>query len=115
MMPSIIEIQSMTKRYKNADYHSLQDIELSIPKGSVFRLLLTNGARKTTLISILCVLIKATSGSFTIDGLSPEKQLREIKSKIGIVPQEYALYPTLTAYENLMYFGSLYKDRKSVV
>src|SRR5690554_2163862 len=108
MMPSIIEIQSMTKRYKNADYHSLQGIDLSIPKGSVFGLLGTNGAGKTTLISILCGLIKATSGSFTIDGLSPEKQLREIKSKIGIVPQEYALYPTLTAYENLMYFGSLY-------
>lgn len=112
MMPSIIEIQSMTKRYKNADYHSLQGIDLSIPKGSVFGLLGTNGAGKTTLISILCGLIKATSGSFTIDGLSPEKQLREIKSKIGIVPQEYALYPTLTAYENLMYFGSLYNIPK---
>ena len=112
MNPSIIEINALVKQYKNADFQSLQGVDLSIPKGAIFGLLGPNGAGKTTLISILCGLIKPTSGSFTIDGLYPEKNAKEIKNKIGIVPQEYALYPTLTAYENLMYFGSLYDISK---
>lgn len=112
MNPSIIEINTLVKQYKNADFQSLQGVDLSIPKGAIFGLLGPNGAGKTTLISILCGLIKPTSGSFSIGGLYPEKNAKEIKNKIGIVPQEYALYPTLTAYENLMYFGSLYNISK---
>jgi ABC-2 type transport system ATP-binding protein len=57
---------------------------------------------------MLSGLIKPTSGHFTIDGLSPQKNGFKLRQIIGIVPQEYALYPTLTARENLMFFGSLY-------
>src|SRR5690606_23630661 len=57
---------------------------------------------------MLCGLIKPTSGSYTINGLSPRNRLNSIKNITGIVPQKYALYPTLTARENLMFFGSLY-------
>lgn len=57
---------------------------------------------------MLCNLIKPTSGSFKINQLSPKDHLNDIKKIIGIVPQEYALYPTLTAKENLLFFGSLY-------
>lgn len=104
----MIEIQQLSKKYKDADVYSVKDLSLNIETGEIFGLLGPNGAGKTTLISLLCSLLKPTSGSFTIDGLSYKNQQRQIKKIIGIVPQEYALYPTLTAYENLVYFGSMY-------
>lgn len=88
--------------------YSLDNFSLDIKEGQIFGLLGPNGAGKTTLISILCGLIKPNSGSFTIDGLVYAKNANDIKKIIGVVPQEYALYPTLTARENLLYFGSMY-------
>lgn len=88
--------------------YSLKDFSLTITEGQIFGLLGPNGAGKTTLISILCGLIKPTSGNFSIDNLTYAKNSNDIKKIIGVVPQEYALYPTLTARENLMYFGSMY-------
>ena len=107
-MKSIIQISNLSKIYKDAETYSLDDFSLDIKEGQIFGLLGPNGAGKTTLISILCGLIKPTSGSFTIDNLVYAKNANEIKKIIGVVPQEYALYPTLTARENLLYFGSMY-------
>lgn len=104
----IIEIQSLSKKYKEADFFSVNNLSLSVNKGEIFGLLGPNGAGKTTLISMLCGLIKPTSGSFTIEGHTYKNDAYAIKKTIGVVPQEYALYPTLTARENLMYFGSMY-------
>jgi len=104
----IIQIQSLSKKYKDADEFSLNDLTLSIYEGQIFGLLGPNGAGKTTLISLLCGLIKPTSGSFTINNLMYSDNANAIKKVIGVVPQEYALYPTLTAKENLLYFGSMY-------
>ncbi|KGO91312.1 multidrug ABC transporter ATPase [Flavobacterium subsaxonicum WB 4.1-42 = DSM 21790] len=83
-------------------------MSLDVVKGEIFGLLGPNGAGKTTLISMLCGLVKPTLGSFTIQGLNYHDNAHAIKKIIGVVPQEYALYPTLTARENLMYFGSMY-------
>lgn len=98
---------------------SLNDFTLTINEGEIFGLLGPNGAGKTTLISILCGLIKPTTGTFTINNLTYSSNANEIKKIIGVVPQEYALYPTLTARENLEYFGSMYglkgKDLKEKV
>lgn len=107
VLKPIIQISSLSKKYKDAEMYSLNDFTLTIKEGQIFGLLGPNGAGKTTLISMLCGLIKPTSGSFTIDGLTYSKNSGEIKKIIGVVPQEYALYPTLTARENLMYFGSM--------
>lgn len=104
----IIHISQLYKKYKDADDFSVNDLSLSIEKGEIFGLLGPNGAGKTTLISMLCGLIKPTSGMFSIDGLTYDKDATNIKKTIGVVPQEYALYPTLTARENLRYFGSMY-------
>ncbi len=104
----IIEIQSLSKKYKEADFFSVNNLSLSVNKGEIFGLLGPNGAGKTTLISMLCGLIKPTTGSFTIEGHTYKNDAHAIKKTIGVVPQEYALYPTLTARENLMYFGSMY-------
>ncbi|WP_348799541.1 ABC transporter ATP-binding protein [Flavobacterium adhaerens] len=107
-MKPIIQISNLTKLYKDADAFSLNDFSMEVQEGDIFGLLGPNGAGKTTLISILCGLIKSTSGSFIIDGLNYSDNAHLIKKIIGVVPQEYALYPTLTAKENLMYFGSMY-------
>ncbi|MRX69667.1 ABC-2 type transport system ATP-binding protein [Flavobacterium resistens] len=107
-MNSIIKIESLSKKYKDADQFSLNDVSLEINEGQIFGLLGPNGAGKTTLISMLCGLIKPTSGHFSIDDLDYHHHAAKIKKIIGVVPQEYALYPTLTARENLHYFGSMY-------
>ena len=118
-MKPIIQISSLSKKYKDAEMFSLNNFTLTINEGQIFGLLGPNGAGKTTLISILCGLIKPTTGTFTIDNLTYSSNADEIKKIIGVVPQEYALYPTLTARENLEYFGSMYglkgKDLKEKV
>lgn len=104
----MIQIQQLSKKYKDADEFSVFNLDLNIEEGEIFGILGPNGAGKTTLISMLCSLIKPTSGSFTINNLNYTNNKRELKQLIGIVPQEYSLYSSLTAYENLFYFGSMY-------
>ncbi|MEX2349720.1 MAG: ABC transporter ATP-binding protein [Flavobacteriaceae bacterium] len=106
-MSTAIEIKSLYKKYKNADTFSVKDLSVSVAKGEIFGLLGPNGAGKTTLISMLCGLLKPSSGELLVFGKSYKNQSSEIKKIIGIVPQDIALYPTLTARENLMYFGSM--------
>ena len=108
MKDPIIEIKSLSKKYREADFFSVNNLSMEVSKGEIFGLLGPNGAGKTTLISMLCGLVKPTAGSFTINGHSYNDNARDIKNIMGVVPQEYALYPTLTARENLMYFGSMY-------
>lgn len=108
MSNPIIQINALYKKYKDSDFFSVNNLNLSIEENEIFGLLGPNGAGKTTLISMLCGLIKPTSGKFTINGLSYDNKATQIKKIIGVVPQEYALYPTLTARENLRYFGSMY-------
>lgn len=105
---SIIETHQLYKKYKGAENFSVNNVSLEIEKGEIFGLLGPNGAGKTTLISVLSGLVKPTSGTYKINGLSPKSNLGKIKKITGIVPQEYALYPTLTAKENLIFFGSIY-------
>ncbi|MEM9142504.1 MAG: ABC transporter ATP-binding protein [Bacteroidota bacterium] len=104
----MIQINNLSKKYKGSDFYSVRDLSLNISEGEIFGLLGPNGAGKTTLISMLCALLKPSSGDFEIDGLNYSENENALKQRIGTVPQEYALYPSLTAYENLMYFGSMY-------
>lgn len=104
----IITLEKVSKLYKNADTFSLKDLTLHIKEQEIFGLLGPNGAGKTTLISILCGLIDPTFGTVKVGGFDIKKNRRDIQRIIGIVPQEYALYPNLTGRENLIYFGRLY-------
>jgi ABC-2 type transport system ATP-binding protein len=104
----IIQISGLSKQYKGAEMPALDGFTLTIYESQIFGLLGPNGAGKTTLISMLCGLVKPTSGEFTISGLTYSDNANQIKQIIGVVPQEYALYPTLSAKENLLYFGSMY-------
>ena len=104
----IIEIRDLSKTYKGSDEPAIRSISLHINENEIFGLLGPNGAGKTTAISILCGLFPPTSGEVTIDGMDIRTDLDRIRHIIGVVPQEIALYPTLTARENLTFFGNMY-------
>lgn len=112
-----IQCHNLSKSYDGKKTFVIQDFNLDISKGEIFGLLGPNGAGKTTLISMMCGLLSPTSGEILINNLNFKSHKTSIQKKIGVVPQEYALYPTLTAYENLEFFGSLYnlhgKDLKN--
>lgn len=103
-----IQVEHLTKIYKGSAGPAVDNISFSIPDTSIFGLLGPNGAGKTTTISVLCGLINPSEGDVKVAGLSLKDQLAEIKKIIGVVPQDIALYPTLTAYENLQYIGNMY-------
>lgn len=101
-----IKIENLVKKY-NENY-AVNSISFDINRGELFGLLGPNGAGKSTTISILSGLIKPTNGSVYIDGSDIVKNPMAAKKVIGLVPQEIALYPTLTARENLMFWGRMY-------
>lgn len=109
-MPSkaIIEVRDLTKIYRGSEDAAVKGISFDISQGEIFGLLGPNGAGKTTTISILCGLFRATRGSVTIDGMDIHSNTNRIKHIIGVVPQDVALYPTLTPWENLTFFGNMY-------
>src|SRR5690554_768190 len=110
-MPFIysIEIKNLQKKYEGAEQKAMENLSLQFKKGKISGLLGPNGAGKTTTISILCGLVKADSGDAKVLGLNAGSEMLRIKRKIGIIPQQIALYPQLTAKENLKYIGKLYK------
>jgi ABC-2 type transport system ATP-binding protein len=104
----IIEIRQLSKTYKGADEPAVKSVSLDIFPNEIFGLLGPNGAGKTTTISILCGLFPSSGGTILIDGYDIGTEIHKIKQIIGAVPQEIALYPTLTARENLTFFGNMY-------
>lgn len=105
---TMIVIDQITKRYQGSKEMALRGITLNINKGEFFGLLGPNGSGKTTLISILCGLLSATSGRITINGHIVPRHFSLIKPLVNLVPQDVALYPTLTLRENLKFLGRLY-------
>ncbi|MDO3677718.1 ABC transporter ATP-binding protein [Paenibacillus ehimensis] len=103
---SFIEIRDVVKRY--GGNISVDHLNLSIRQGEVFGLLGPNGAGKSTTIKMLCGLLKIDQGEMRIEGVSVAASPLEIKRKIGLVPQELAIYENLTARENVTFFGKLY-------
>lgn len=105
-----IIIENVTKEY--GKFKALNNLSLEINEG-MFGLLGHNGAGKTTLMKMLTTLSEPTSGKITINGLDTVKDKMEIKKVIGFLPQEFNVYPDLTAYEFLDYIAKLnYIDNK---
>ncbi|MBL8165374.1 MAG: ABC transporter ATP-binding protein [Anaerolineae bacterium] len=96
------------KRKDGTEVYAVQGIDLDIYKGEVFSFLGPNGAGKTTTISMISGLLAPTKGEATIGGFSITRQPMEAKKLLGVVPQEIALYPTLSARQNLDFFGRMY-------
>ncbi len=103
---SIIEVNNVTKRFN--DKLVLDNINFKIQEGEIFGLIGPNGAGKSTLINIMTSILKSTSGDIKIGGHSITKEALKAKKYIGLVPQEIALIETVSAVDNLEFFGSLY-------
>ncbi len=103
----IIEIRNLTKRF--GELAADDDVSFEVNEGEIFGLLGPNGAGKSTLISMITTLLAPDSGEIIINGFNIKKQPKEVKKLLGLVPQEIALYPTLTARENLVFWGRMYR------
>ncbi len=106
-------VTDLVKIYPKSSDRALDGINLVIEKGEIFGLLGPNGAGKTTAISIMSTTVQPTSGSVEICGLNVLQFPSKVRNKIGLVPQDIALYATLTARENLQFFGRMYGLRGS--
>ena len=101
---NIIQVKNIIKEYQ--DNIAVDGIDLTVKQGQIYGLLGPNGAGKSTLISMICGLINKTSGEIIYE--EKTNDIRKWKENIGIVPQDFAIYPELTAEENIRFFCSLY-------
>ncbi len=108
MSVAAIEVHKLSKTYKGSAVPAVNKVTFRVQQGEIFGLLGPNGAGKTTTISILCGLVKHDSGQVIIQGLQHKSDHEKIKEIIGVVPQDIALFPALTAFENLRYIGNMY-------
>lgn len=103
---AIVEIKNLTKRFDKLT--AVNNVSLEIRQKEIFGLLGPNGAGKSTLINILTGLLKADSGTVTIFGETAKGQMNDIKRRMGVIPQDLAIYDDLTARDNIKFFASLY-------
>lgn len=107
----MIQVSSLSKSF--GKIAAVRDVSFNIEKGEIFGILGPNGAGKSTIVNILNTLLRPDSGDVVIDGINIRDNGNKIKLIMGVVPQEIALYEELTAYENLMFWGGLYRVPKS--
>jgi ABC-2 type transport system ATP-binding protein len=101
----IIQAQDLRKRY--GDRVAVDGVSITVNEGEIVGLLGPNGAGKTTTLSMLSGVIAPDSGWVSIAGHDLAKSPRKARERLGLVPQSLALYPTLTAIENLLFFGRM--------
>jgi ABC-2 type transport system ATP-binding protein len=106
MSEIILKADNLRKSFDGVE--AVKGISFEIEQGEIFSLLGPNGAGKTTTISMLSCLLMPTDGDAYIAGHSVRRDPNAVKRLIGVVPQEIALYPTLTARENLAFWGRMY-------
>jgi ABC-2 type transport system ATP-binding protein len=101
-------ISGLTKRFD--DLTAVDHIELTVPEGSIYGLLGPNGAGKSTTIRLLCTLLRPNEGSAKVGGFDVIESPVQVREITGVLPEEgnHTLYQTMSAYENLEYFGKLY-------
>lgn len=105
-MAVFLEMKDVVKRYGSK--LSVDHLNLEVQEGEIFGLLGPNGAGKSTSISMICGLLPKDQGSIKVDGISIEDQPLEVKRRIGLVPQDLALYEEMSAMDNVAFFAKLY-------
>jgi ABC-2 type transport system ATP-binding protein len=106
-----IECYDLTRRF--GDFTAVDTLNLKVKRGELFGFLGPNGAGKTTTIRMLTTLLLITAGKAKVAGLEVASQGALIRSRIGVVPQQFALFDELTPMENLRYIGELYGMSKT--
>ncbi len=104
----VISASDLRKRYKGSEVDALKGIDLKVYQGEFFGLLGPNSAGKTTLSSLICGLLNPTSGEILVFDKNINHKKNEVIRRIGLVPQEIALYDSLTVRENVLFFGRLH-------
>lgn len=111
---AIVEVNDLHKQFDPPKgVVAVDGVNFTIDKGEVFSLLGPNGAGKSTTISMLSCLLRPTGGDAQVDGHSILSRPQAVKEAIGVVPQDIALYPDMSARENLMFWGRMYGLRRS--
>lgn len=105
-MSIAIHCENLTKRF--GDRVAVNNLSISIPKGSIYGFLGPNGSGKSTTIRMLCGLLVPTSGTGTVLDLDVRTQSEEIKQRIGYMSQKFSLYEDLTVEENLDFYSGIY-------
>jgi len=111
-MSPVIKTHQLTKTY-NA-FKAVDNLTISVDKGEIFGLLGPNGAGKTTTVSMLCTILKPTSGTATVDGYDIVKESGKVRKSIGIVFQDPSIDDRLTGRENLLMHANLYSVPTSI-
>jgi ABC-2 type transport system ATP-binding protein len=106
MTKNIVEVGKLVKSYNGLT--AVNGVNFAIRQGEIFGLLGPNGAGKTTIISVLTCLLMPTSGTVSIAGYDIVSKAKTVKGIIGLVPQDLAVYPQLSARDNLLFFGRIY-------
>ena len=101
-----IDAISLRKSYGN--FEALRGLNLKVESGKACTIFGPNGAGKTTLIKLLATLITPSSGELRICGFDAKKEVNNIRSTIGVISHDPYLYDNLTAFENIVFFGTLY-------
>lgn len=110
-MSAIISIKNLSKTY-DGGFQALKNINLDIMKGEIIALLGPNGAGKTTLISTICGIVTPTEGQVTVDGYDIQKDYRQTRSRIGLVPQELTIETFETVNNVLEFSRGLFGKKK---
>jgi ABC-2 type transport system ATP-binding protein len=113
MMEKAIQVHNLQKRF--GEFEAVKKGNFEVQQGEIFSLLGPNGAGKSTTISMLSCLLEPSGGEAYIMGHSVKTEAPAVKASIGVVPQEIALYPDLSARENLDFWGKMYGLRGSVL
>ncbi len=112
MTESVISIKNLTKNYDGTK--AVRGISFTVKEGEVFSMVGPNGAGKTTTVEICEGIRKPTSGTIHLFGEKFSKRSKDIRERIGVLPQEFRSFERLTVKETLKYYSSLYKNKRDI-
>ncbi len=103
----------LTRRF--GKFTAVDHIDLEVDRGEIFGFLGANGAGKTTAIRMLCGLLSPSDGQAWVDGVAVHEKPEAIKRHIGYMSQKFSLYNDLTVWENLEFYGGIYRLTKQEI
>ena len=113
MTTRAIEVKNLHKAF--GQLKAVEGVSFNVEKGEIFSLLGPNGAGKTTILSMLSCLLRPDEGDALVMGHSIQKDQMGVKSTLGVVPQDIALYEDMSARENLVFWARMYGLRGEVL
>ncbi len=112
-MPPLIHARGLTKRF--GDFTAVDGIDFAVAEGESFGFLGPNGAGKTSTMRMIGAVSPITEGTLSVLGLDPEHQGPQLRSRLGVVPQEDNLDEELTVFDNLMMYGRYFDLSRAVI